>query len=157
MRSLVPSLALRAEAPGKRRSQGCLCPQKVQRPGQEREMPDSCNLVTLPLEFSLNRIQILPCGLLRALSVTRHMEGVASSLQEEPQQPRRLELAPELAQLRLPGHSQEYRTKKKGPSQGQVVHQACSLDSLDGSCRSRRGSDRDATKGRVRCEQPTAE
>lgn len=157
MRSLVPFLALHAEALGKRRSQGCLCPQKAQRPGQEREMPDSCNLVTLPLEFSLNRIQILPCGLFMALSVTCHMEGVVSSLQEEPQWPRCLELAPELAQLPLPDRSQEYRTKKRGPSQGQVVHQACSLDSLDGSCQSRQGSDRDAAKGRVRCEQPTAE
>lgn len=46
-------------------------------------MADSCNLVTLPLEFSLNRIQLLPCGLLMALSVTCHVGGVVSSLQEE--------------------------------------------------------------------------
>lgn len=96
-------------------------------------MPDSCNLVTLPLESSLSRIQILPCGLLTALSVTCHVRGVVSSLQAEPQQPRCLDLAPELAQLPLPDHSQEYRTKKKGASQGQDVPQACSLSSLDGS------------------------
>lgn len=68
----------------------------------------------------------------------------------EPQQPHCLELAPELAQLPLSDHSQEYRTKKKEPSQGQDVHQACSLDNLYGSCPSSQGSDPEATKGRER-------
>lgn len=36
-----------------------------------------------------------------------------SGLQEEPQE-RCLALAPELAQLPMPDHSQEYRTKKNG-------------------------------------------
>lgn len=111
----------------------------------------------LPLEFGLNGIQLLPCGLLTTLSVTCHVGGVVSSLQEESQQPQCLQLALELAQLPLPDHSQEYRTKKKEPSQGQDVHQACSLNGLDGSCPFSQGSDPEATKGRGRWEQPTAE
>lgn len=47
-------------------------------------MPDGYNLITLPLEFSLNRIQILPHGLFVAFSVTCHMGEVVSGVQEEP-------------------------------------------------------------------------
>lgn len=55
-----------------------------------------------------------------ALSVTCHGGGVVFSLQEEPQQPHCLELAPELAQLPLPDHSQEYRTKRRDPAKARV-------------------------------------